>query len=516
VPHDAETICLKCLHKEPSKRYATAAELADELGRFLRGEPILARPVGRIERSWRWCRRNPRLAAASGLAALGLLVALVATTVGYFTTAAALKETRESQKDSELSFLEAFAAVNDLFTRVSEESLLNQPGMQPLRRDLLQRALDYYQRLLVRRRDNPELQDELGTTYYRVGLITEELESASKAIPWYEQAESLQRRLLADAPEMPERLEAMGATLNALGTAWFRLHDLEKAVAYYQQAVRFRNQLRELDHNNVEYVRLLANTHMNLGLVEGDSGRPEESLKAFTTAQDLRRDMLTRQDAWKLRRDLAKGEYNLGYVAISTSDLLNAEAHFTDAANQFERVLLEDPNDQDTQVLLSTCYRLVGDLGQYRDPPVDPIPWYSKAQQRLRRLIDQNPAVVDYQLEYAGVLLNRGEWEHGDSDATKASAALKTFDEVRQILQPLVDRFPKVPRYRRDLAVALTSLGEEQLLAGDKENARGSLQASLDHFRQLLAEEPDNKEWQQRMALARDLLASAADKVAPD
>ena len=83
VPRDLETICLKCLEKEPARRYPTAQAVAEELRRFLCGEPIHARRVSAPERLWRWCRRNPSLAALGA----SVNVLLIALAVGSVTVA---------------------------------------------------------------------------------------------------------------------------------------------------------------------------------------------------------------------------------------------------------------------------------------------------------------------------------------------------------------------------------------------------------------------------------------------
>ncbi len=114
VPADLETVCLKCLEKEPAKRYATAKLLAEELGRFLEGKTVLARPVSRLARAWRWCGRKPALAS--------LIAALAVTVIAGFT--AVLGQLHRARLAELAALKNAYVADMNLARQALEESNL--------------------------------------------------------------------------------------------------------------------------------------------------------------------------------------------------------------------------------------------------------------------------------------------------------------------------------------------------------------------------------------------------------
>ena len=222
MPRDLETICLKCLEKEPSRRYASAAALADDLRRFLDGEPIVARPVGGLERAVKWARRKPAIAAL--LSTIVMVTATGIVAVAWQWRQAVLRVTPRScpasgrpnrpswprsvgrkpcveLAEAEANFALARRAVDEFLTQAGESRLLQVPGLQSLRRDLLASARRFHEEFLRGQGDDRGLRRGLAAAQLRVARIAGELEGAGASGPSFRSALASYESLARDRPD---------------------------------------------------------------------------------------------------------------------------------------------------------------------------------------------------------------------------------------------------------------------------------------------------------------------------
>ncbi|QDT56246.1 Serine/threonine-protein kinase PknB [Caulifigura coniformis] len=486
VDADLETISLKCLQKEPVRRYQSAREFLDDLERYLRGEPILARPIGRIERLDRWRRRNPVEAGLTAAAIVLAGAALAATTIGYRNTKAALAE-------AEQNLAMAKSAVDGLYTEVSEIDLQNQPGLQPLKQTLLVKALDYYRRLLERNRRDPRLTSEMADSHFRVGTITEEVKSVSEALPHYQAAADIQRSLLQKTPDDVAVAERLSDSLNALGRGHQRLEKFDDAQAAFEESRTLREKLATSSPGDREYQRKLANAIMNSGLLKARRSHLDGAAADYARAQSIRESLLDQSIDEAVARDFARGAYNQGALARQREQLGDATGKLQTAIKWFGKLVVEHPENLSDRFQLAVASVLHGDLLALQNDHAGAFVAYAASRDVLQKLVSENPQVVIYRERFATqtigearlrIRLATEEIEKNSGDAANAEMHLTTTETLlasgASALAGAIASEPERAGPRHDLAVICQLEGEIQLLRMDVPGAKAAWQRGLD------------------------------------
>ena len=481
IDRDLNTICLKCLQKEPAQRYASAGDLAEDLQRYLAGEPIHARPISRAERAVRWCRRNPLAAGLSGVAALLAVAVFLSVLIGYQQTNAALAQSEEH-------FALARETVDELYTEASEIDLKNAPGMQPLKEKLLTRSLKYYERMIAEHEGHADLSAELAMNHYRVGSITAEIGSINDAAEHFVTASVMQQALLAKSPDNEDLLLALGNSHNALGRVRMQAENTAGAKEAFDAAHQIRKQLAEAHPDNVEYQRKLANVMMNEGLLAAREGDAKIATKKYEAAQAIRQKVLKDNEIDDIARDYGKGAFNLGALATGRQDFEQAAKHFRDAIAKFEPLVKKHPESLTDQVQLAVSYFMLADVLQLMNQPEPALEHYATSQARLQMLTDENPRVSEFRERLVTNLMGQAQLKllMGQAKARQAAEdpeAIKSsqqyYEQAEAVLlqssrelTSLIRQDPEVASYHYDLAVVFNMLADIQLVFGDKEQAR--------------------------------------------
>ena len=393
VPRDLETICLKAMAKEPARRYSSTSALAEDLRRWLRGEPIQARPVGLFERAYRWARRNPRVA---GLAAALVLV----FTAGFLGVLWQWRRAERNLKESQVSFDRARRAVDQFYTRFYQKGVLAVPGLEQVRRDVLNEMIQYYKDFLDQHRNDPALRLELAETCLRLGNLTKDQGNKVDALGVLRQAVQYFEQLPSGGGDDRRIQFGLYRSLHYMALVESDLGDVESARRDYQRGFRILEKIVQNEPRNFELKRKLAavlGNFANLCLIAKDKA---QARRAYLQALELQRGLVDQNPTGvDFKNDLALSYHNFAFLAGTEQE----KRALLDQALALRKQLVEAlPSNSVFRRHLARTYESLGRnqlaLGQTQDA----LESLRQSRALLHQVVIEQPNVTTYQDNLAG------------------------------------------------------------------------------------------------------------------
>jgi eukaryotic-like serine/threonine-protein kinase len=505
TPRDLEIICLKCLEKEPGKRYASADALAEDLRRFLAHEPILARATTAWEQAVKWGRRRPALVGLIGLGTF-TVVSLFAGALVF-----ARQEYNRAEKETALhaaaelershaeeNFAHARAAVDQMLTGVSRDRLAFEPRMEQVRRELLHKALRFYERFLDVKGDSPQVRWEAGQAYNRVGDIQDLLGQHAEAEKAYRSAVAVFGDLAAHFPDNAEYRHDLAAAHSNLGSLLKTVGRPSEAEHAYQQAMDILGPLARDYPQKPDYRRALGAIYRSRGTLRQEQKRPSEADQDFRSALAVFESLVAgHRQVPDYRAELARCLNNHGIQQQADSQNRVAEEQYVRALGLFHELASQYPAVPDYRqqeaITLSQLAHLKRDTSLLEAEAA-----FRQALRLRQALVLDFPSVPAYRQELADTTMHlallKGAGRNAEAD--------QTYLDSLKIKAQLVVDFAKVPGFRRDLATSYASWAILLQTNGRLAEGAKAYQQALDLLGKLVADFPAEADYKQEEASA--------------
>jgi len=566
VPRDLETICMKCLHKEPHKRYASAEALADDLCHFRQGEPIVARPIGRWERAVKWARRRPTaaaLVAVTVLAGLGLLGVFLWS---YVQISAALSEVREQRDEArkqteraQRNFDRARQAVRRL-TKLSKEQLAHVPRMEQEQRALLEEALKFYEGFLREQDVDADVHRDAALAYELVGDNETKFGNAEIAEAYYAKGLKLLQDLGAQFPDNADYRQELAGMHIALGSLYGDVGRYGPAEKEYRVALSMLEK-QAADRSQVDSRYRFGSAHYDLGLLLRQTGRHQEALQADQQALTIWQALAAEFPRKPVHQDdLGATHLNLGSVLQDLGRLAESEQEYHRALACKAKIQEIDASFSARPYNRAEIARIdnrLGDvckrLGRLREAEAA----YRRVLDLNRKLVDDFPTVPMFQFDLAWsysslstLLAETGRadearelrlqgvahWQklaNGDSGRSESSLesarrlgrlgdgllsaekhgdAAKAYEQAVALWQKLAVAYPTTPEYRRQLAFAHANRGMAVQNVGLLAEAEQAQRQALTLQEQLAGESPAMPEYRSNLAAGYERLSHLLER----
>jgi tetratricopeptide (TPR) repeat protein len=446
VPRDLETICLKCLEKDPRRRYATAQSLADDLNAWLESRPIAARRIGAAERGWLWCKRRPAVAT---LSAAVLMAVVGGTSTVIVVQANANGDLRAANERVKQRYELAVDAIKTFHTGVSEDFLLKQVQFKALRGRLLKSAADFYGRLGA--------------------LLREENDRASR------------RALAASNFELADLADKVGGKEDAL-----RVHRAVLAVRealFSGPGADFAARV-DVGRSLIAVARLLHET-----------GQTNDAMATFRRAESLLEGLAAPDPA--ARAALADCRSRLGYLLSKTGQSADALSAYLQARADQEALAAAPGVSNDLRRALGDTVKRIAILFEETGRLAEAEVEKRKALEISKELADDNPGVADFRIGLAGshhdlawLLFQTGKHREAKSECRIALG----------IRQELARAYPAVTQFQSDLALSERSMGNLQNETGQSGEATHSFKREQAIWRRLATSDPTATQFQAELA----------------
>jgi serine/threonine protein kinase/tetratricopeptide (TPR) repeat protein len=515
IHRDLETICLRCLERDPARRYATAEALADDLRRFLEGQPILARPVGPIDRLWRWAKRQPAIAALTGLLFASLAIGLVLVIWQWRRAERHLadlkqealkseheaKEAARHKRIADANFAKAHEAIRQFFSTVGDQKLRELPNVQPLRRELLSKAAVYYRWLQEERGENLELQAELVEVFRRLGSVLAETGDRQQAVDTLRQGDAIAAHVLTRKPNDPDLLAHRIQMLNALAVSLTALHRNDEAAEAYRQAESLGTQTVAQFPNHDEAIFGLLQVFLNLSLRDDELGRADDAARRLAQAEQLGKRLL------QIRPHSADFNGIVASIHSHQGSRLQKQERPAEALSAYQAALRirRDVAEQNPDVHrfrrdLAEAYHNQGVAFQKLTRAREAEDSFRQALKIHKSLVLENPEIPQYKRDLAGSLVHQGI---AFKRIGAKGEALAHYREAADLQEKLLLESPSLTGLRADLGNTYFSIGVLHGETGQKPEAKAAYEKSLTHYRKLVEQDGDNIEY--RHLLGRTL-----------
>ncbi len=520
IPADLETIILKGAAFDPSHRYRTAGELADDLQRFLDGEPIVARRTSSLRRAWRWSRRNPALAILSSISVILLLLVAIVSAIGYVHMAHArqqavawanreqtqatqlrlahskvLEETEHARREyqrAEDNLQLAMRAFEDVMEHISSRGLpesleldLNEdtPRTPPAAvtgddAELLQSLLVFYQEFAERNSADAGVHLETAKAHHRIGDIRQRLGQFDLAATAYAEALRIYRDMTSAGSHDLTLLLATVEASNQRGVTLSRAGHMREAIEVHMFSRDLLTRQPATLRDTTACRFALAETCIYLGAIWA---RDDAVTAPLLVRGGGARGGLARSGA-------GRGGPGPGNAAVRSNAASWMKENQETALAILNDLIAQDPTNGQYRLALARCHRNFLPWTLREGHAADAARNLQTSIQILEQLVADYPDTPSYSYELADVssIDPPTLWNTAFGQQSR-----QRLERAEQISRKLTSAFPNQPQYELLHANALYRLGLVLRRKGESDLAIRFLAESLQRLQGLLDRFPD-------------------------